>query len=135
MPSTYEKLDNLLEGDNDLQETNELKTEPYRQPRMPPRNPKSSELFREKVPQQSLSKPNPSTMTSPQLKGYLSQFYLIRTPYGYILGRHSPARPLIATTSLTRRSVQAPKSEIKEKSHGEFLLFVSICCCPFLCSL
>ena len=59
---------------------------------------------------------NPASMTSKQLAGFLSQFYLIRTPYGYILGRHNPTS---STTSISRRSMQPPKPRLKDH-YGEF---------------
>jgi hypothetical protein len=104
-------LDNILEDENELQSprsgamTNEKDSEPSTHP----------ELTRESVPQTS-GKLNPSVMTSNQLEGFLKQFYLIRTPYGYILGRHNPA---ISTTSITRRSMKPPKPRMKDQ-FGEF---------------
>ena len=73
------------------------------------------ELTNESVPQTS-GKLNPSVMTSDQSQGFLKQFYLIRTPYGYILGRHNPA---ISSTSITRRSTKPPKPRMKDH-YGEF---------------
>jgi len=126
VPSAYEELDNILEDENDLEETksnaalkHESDRKPYRQPRQPPTRPQPSALSREKVPQQPSGKLNPSVMTSTQLKGFLSQFYLIRTPYGYILGRHNPA---ISTTSISRRSMQPPKPRMKDNNYGRSMM-------------
>ena len=104
-------MDNILGDENDVQEArndalNHEQESEYQ---------RHADLTRESVPQ-TPGKLNPSVMTSHQLQGFLKQFYLIRTPYGYILGRHNPA---ISTTSITRRSMKPPKPQMKDH-YGEF---------------
>ena len=53
-----------------------------------------------------------------EIAEFLSQFYLIRTPYGYILGRNSPH---VSTRSLARRSPTL--SSQYKPSYGEFIMF------------
>ena len=104
-------MDNLLEDENDSQvsrEKHQLQTVSHSAPSTP-------SLTRENVPT-TAGKLDPSVMTTHQLQGFLSQFYLIRTPYGYILGRHNPA---LSTTSISRRSMQPPKARINSR-YGEF---------------
>ena len=53
---------------------------------------------------------SPANMASGELDKYLSAFYLIKTPHGYVLGRQNPA---MSGTSIARRSVRTanyPKS-------------------------
>ena len=52
-----------------------------------------------------------------EINEFLSQFYLIRTPYGYILGRNSPH---VSTRSLARRS--SPLASQHKPSYGEFIM-------------
>lgn len=56
-------------------------------------------------------------MNPRELQTFLSQFYLIRTPYGYILGRVNPA---ISSSKITRRSMQTPQSRMKA-SYGSLM--------------
>ena len=53
------------------------------------------------------------SLNSDQLHDFLSQFYLIRTPYGYILGRNNPP----ARTST--RSVARPSHRSRQSSYGK----------------
>merc|ERR1712018_1048672 len=108
VPSAYEELDNILEDENEEQEPRENGLRHQLQTKQHSSSPTSS-LTRENVPPTS-GKLDPSLMTSHQLQGFLSQFYLIRTPYGYILGRHNPA---LSTTSISRRSMQPPKARMR----------------------
>ena len=126
----------MLEDENGLQEatsnvalSRESNREPHRKPRQPPTRPHTSPLSAENVPEQPSGKLNPSVMTSTQLEGFLSQFYLIRTPYGYILGRHNPA---MSTTSISRRSMQPPKPRMNDNHYGEFS---NVRCCWLLSSV
>merc|ERR1711899_287450 len=73
-------------------------------------DPSPSEVLPKESDPGTQGKLNPASMTSKQLAGFLSQFYLIRTPYGYILGRHNPA---LSTTSISRRSMQPPKARMR----------------------
>ena len=79
-------------------------------------DPTPSEMLPKENDPGTQGKLNPASMTSKQLAGFLSQFYLIRTPYGYILGRHNPTS---STTSISRRSMQPPKPRLKDH-YGEF---------------
>ena len=79
-------------------------------------DPSPSEMLPKENDPGTQGKLNPASMTSKQLAGFLSQFYLIRTPYGYILGRHNPTS---STTSISRRSMQPPKPRLKDH-YGEF---------------
>ena len=49
-------------------------------------------------------------MAPRQLDSYLSGFYLIKTPYGFVLGRKSPS---LSTTTFARRASKkrSPKGE------------------------
>merc|ERR1712018_482901 len=114
VPSAYEELDNILEDENEEQEPRKNGLRHQLQTKQHSSSPTSS-LTRENVPPTS-SKLDPSLMTSHQLQGFLSQFYLIRTPYGYILGRHNPA---LSTTSISRRSMQPPKARIHHFGHSQ----------------
>merc|ERR1711963_396834 len=109
---SYDELDSMLEDENDLQESREKHQLPTKSHAM-----STPSLTRENIPPAS-GKLDPSVMTTHQLQGFLSQFYLIRTPYGYILGRHNPA---LSTTSISRRSMQPPKARMSSR-YGEFLM-------------
>ena len=60
---------------------------------------------------------------SRQLQCYLDQFYLIRTPFGYILGRKDPA---IEATSASGSPMQTPKPPTKS-AYGEFSFYCVWC--------
>ena len=59
---------------------------------------------------------SPANMASGELDKYLSAFYLIKTPYGYVLGRQNPT---MSATSIARRSVRASNSQ-KRSDGGKF---------------
>jgi len=112
IPTAYEELDSILEDENDSPETTNDNVLRHQLEMKPHSSAQSSSLTRENVPPTSSGKLDPSAMTSHQLQGFLSQFYLIRTPYGYILGRHNPA---LSTTSISRRSMQPPKARMTSR--------------------
>lgn len=61
--------------------------------------------------------PDMGSLNSDQLHDFLSQFYLIRTPYGYILGRNNPpARP-------STRSVGRPLHRSRQPPYGKLTFF------------
>ena len=66
---------------------------------------------------QAAGKSQPQEMNFHQLKRLLSQIYLIRTPYGYVLGRTNPT---ISTTSIARRYIQTSKPRMNS-AYGEFI--------------
>merc|ERR1712110_249415 len=110
LPNNYEELDSMFGSDNNLQ--------PSKIPQRAPQesgheylDPSPSEVLPKENDPGTQGKLNPASMTSKQLAGFLSQFYLIRTPYGYILGRHNPTS---STTSISRRSMQPPKPRLKD---------------------
>jgi len=110
LPNNYEELDSMFGNDNNLQ--------PSKIPQRAPQesgheylDPSPSEILPKESDPGTQGKLNPASMTSKQLAGFLSQFYLIRTPYGYILGRHNPTS---STTSISRRSMQPPKPRLKD---------------------
>jgi hypothetical protein len=110
LPNNYEELDSMFGNDNNLQ--------PSKIPQRAPQesgheylDPSPSEVLPKENDPGTQGKLNPASMTSKQLAGFLSQFYLIRTPYGYILGRHNPTS---STTSISRRSMQPPKPRLKD---------------------
>ena len=65
-----------------------------------------------------------------QIEDFLSQFYLIRTPYSYILGRNNPA---VSTRSLARRST--PSTSQYRPSYGKCqnILLLILCGVSITC--
>ena len=59
---------------------------------------------------------SPANMGSGELDKYLSTFYLIKTPYGYALGRQNPS---MSATSIARRSVRSANF-LKSSEKGTF---------------
>ena len=114
VPSTYEELDSILEDENEEQEPGKNGLRHQLQTKQLSSSPTFS-LTRENVPPTS-GKLEPSFMTSHQLQGFLSQFYLISTPYGYKFGRRNPA---LSTSFISSMFMKPPKARMRPH-YGEF---------------
>merc|ERR1711997_411064 len=110
LPNNYEELDSMFGNDNNLQPS-KIPQRAQQDSGHEYLDPSPSEVLPKENDPGTQGKLNPASMTSKQLAGFLSQFYLIRTPYGYILGRHNPTS---STTSISRRSMQPPKPRLKD---------------------
>lgn len=102
VPNSYEEQDGIGGNGNDLdeKENNDMGHASPMDNSSPPRR-TSQKMFKTHKTSGKLS--------SRELERFLSQFYLIRTPYGYILGRVNPA---ISSSTISRRSSN-PKPRMK----------------------